>query len=308
MKPGKLLRQTLLLLFSGTCILLNTSCNHNSPGDKTDSAITIDSANPVIVVDSTKMSIAKSVIDTSVHPMQEIPSIAPGTNPPKIVFFTKENFSGESDSILLNNYFKGETLTLTAAQLTKFSTTGIRSIKVPFGICADILYATNTFRSIPVANPLKGPGLMRRTISVLQNIEINKYYSPGDYPTIESSLITPTKVTIYPWTDFYFSTDDPSVPSQIQYIGVKYTTNGQGYSSVGPDSVKLSSTKDVYTKSYSYQVPEGRKVNVWLATGNGSYSWSHKIDNTNRLTVNLNINNNAIFAPRNWVGVRASLQ
>jgi hypothetical protein len=296
-----LLRPFCLIVIAGFFLIQTYSSCNSGPEASIDNHISLDTSKIEVVVDSSKMSIEKMF--TGHLTSTKIALSEPGSDAgdPRLILFTGENFTGESDTIRVDQYYQSVQQSFTGSRLSKFSVTGIRSIKLPFGLCADILYATNLYQT--TARP--PGGLLGK---VIQNLQINRYYSPGNYSTIEPVFSKPVMVTLYPWTDFYFSTDDPAVPAQIQYIGLKFTSNFNDYNKLG-DSVKFSSTKEVYTKSYSYQLPQGRTAKVWEASINGgNSSWDSNTDNANRLTVNLHINNNAIFTSRNWVGVRAALK
>jgi hypothetical protein len=281
-----------------------------SSASKNEQQAFVDTANPIIVADSSRMSIAR--VDTqAIQKPDSMVTSTVATATPSVILFAGDNYTGPSDTLTPKEYAQGKPLTLAAGNLQHFSATGIRSIKLPVGLCADILYETNNFTIQPGIPVLIPGGLPTPTGNAgnlhLKRININNNYRPGNYTSIPLTFVRPLQVTIYPWTDCYFSTDDPAVPSQIQYIGLKFSTNGQGYNSWG-DSVKLSSINSVYFKSYSYQLPAGAHIHIWQSTANGDFQWNYNVDSTNRVFVNLGIHNNAIFKPRNWIGVRFSLQ
>ena len=216
-----------------------------------------------------------------------------------ITLFSGENYTGESKLLVPGTY--------TPEQIPSFIQTGIHALNIPFGLSADILYNTNIKLSPNLIQ--NGNPVFRQVMKKLENqlITQNRYYGPGEYSSIERSLVSPKLVTIYPWTDFYLSTDDPSVPSFLDEIVVSWgKTDGQkgNYSVKG----KLSDPDKKHHKIITYKVPKNRKINIWESTGNGDKGWSKTLDSaTNVLTIDLWVMVRPVAGPRNWIGVRASV-
>jgi len=215
----------------------------------------------------------------------------------QIVLYTGPNFTGESQSLDPGRYEK--------SSLAKFLGPGIRSIKVPFGLCTDILYETDR----PVINQSdiphdRGHNIFGNTESFFTSGgDMNRYYAPGDYSNVEPLLKRPGLVTIYPWTDFYFSSDDPALPEAVVVIGA--TTNGDRNTPYG--SVIYNPNSDKYFKHFSYKIPVNKHVTLWEATKNGEGGWGYRIDKTdNTLLVELWITKRSLAGPRKWMGVRVS--
>lgn len=201
--------------------------------------------------------------------------------------------------------FKGKKLSLNPGQYTpnQFSELAggqVRSINVPFGLCADVLF--NTAIQPRISPALASKGIFRN----LFPLKINRKYDPGAHGSIEPLLQNVALITIYPWTDFYLSTDDPTVPGFLDEVMITFTNNGNSYK--GGVSGKMNDTDRQHHKIFTYQMPKGKKPNLWVSTGNGKHGWSHKIDPaTNTLTVDLWVSVRPPAGPRNWIGVRASL-
>jgi hypothetical protein len=238
-----------------------------------------------------------------------------------ITLFTQPNFGGTPFVFAPK---PGEMHYL-PVELTQFSATGIRSLEIPLGYCADINFNTN----IPVPPHIGGPphggnaggqhsfnerrplieqAVYRENADEAAFVDRNLKFDPGVYNTVDPTYVRPIMVTVYPWTDFYFSTDDPAVPSAIKEVFVGWTWNDQDYSG---STTKVSfNDQKVYTKHFRYKIPDGRKVgNIWEATRNGGDSgWDwHLSPNGDSIYVNCHVKVRAIAGPRNWEGVRCSL-
>jgi hypothetical protein len=306
---------TILIFFLVLIIFsCNDSSNSNGANPKNDSVgktsdttdfvdkVPNDSPNTLIYFDTTNLPIPLMESRSNFKKADSAKfALAVTSEPLQIVFYTGENFTGES-----MGYVPG---THNTSVLNKFLASGIRSIKLPFGLCADILYNTNV--EIPV---IEGPRHREsrniyggRNMTRIVNINVNQYYPPGDYPQIDHKFIRPALVTIYPWTDFYFTTDDPAVPSAIEevVIGVSSDENGKARPS---GSITFNKKDKVYTKHFAYKIPEGKKLNIWESTKNGSSAgWSYRItDKGDSLYMGLRLTIASLFGTTNWIGVRAS--
>jgi hypothetical protein len=299
-QQNRFLKLIFLILASSICAF-NFSCK-SKPGEsslgKNLKEAVIDTVKPLVEEDTVDKLRIRLYKDTA--RIKAIPTGLPVTfDDPKMTFYDQAKFKG-NDLIL-----KARTNAYTGHELDGIAKNGIRSIIAPFGVCADILYNTNYFVRVPDYEKMPLPGT---NPTKLLNLNVNKYYSPDYYESIDNNLLRPISITIYPWTDFYFSTDDPIVPGQISQVFISFSANEQGYTTEG-GKIQLSGTSGYYTKSISYHIPVGRSINIWEATKNGDASWDYKIDpKTNILTVNLHVNNNGVLKPRNWIGVRASLK
>ena len=277
---------------------LKTNVDSGSVADKRS----YDTANTTVYIDTTNLPIA---LMDSRHNLQKEDSAkfnkATSADPLQILFYTGENFTGESMAYTAGSH--------NTSELGKFLASGIRSIKLPFGLCADILYNTKVeifenggARDSHQRLVFAGKNLMK-TVSV----NVNQYYSPGDYPQIDHKFLKPALVTIYPWTDFYFSTDDPAVPGAIQeiFVGASSDENGKTRPT---GSISFNDRTKVYTKHFAYHIPEGKKLNIWESTKNGeSSSWSNRItDKGDSIYLGLRLTIRSLVGTRNWIGVRAS--
>ena len=153
----------------------------------------------------------------------------------------------------------------------------LSSLQVPFGLCVDLWE--------------------HETGGIKRNYQSGDHHYVGDDFNDRCSYIQ-----VFPWTDIYLSTDDPSVPAWISSETITSHNKGAG------DSYVISATinNGWYSKTTTYNVPAGRSINVWEATRSGDANWSHTFDGS-VLTVTVSVHVRGAFAARNWIGVRVQV-
>lgn len=269
------------------------ACNENSnpPADKiaTDTAIYYDTT-------TYPMPLIQNYIHLDQKYLDEL-------SQEDIQLFAQPNFAGDSLTLTPGSYNHD--------RLIKFSNSGVRSIKVPFGRCMNINYNVK-FTPVPASErPHDRPGPHNfaagiKAFPVTAGGFRNEYYSPGTYSSIDARLLSPALVTIYPWTDFYFSTDDDIVPPFVKDLYIEYSSNGQKSSTL--PKAHINDTNMEFVKSFTYNVPAGKGIHLWESTRAGNSRWSSSFDTVkNVLKVDLFVHGNLPTQARNWVGVRVEL-